>query len=288
MTIAACYPCLEGVVFGADSTVTMAGQGETNRYNFCQKVFEFGEKGSATGIVVWGMGSLGTVSYRTLVAEVADEAGRQNFCSLDEVASLWAKTFWDVYSQTLKSALDKAREITDKADKNRTEEDKKQLASLMENCSGGFCIGGRWGENRRPKAYEILFDPRLTAEPDITGLTIGISKFWGCPNLIDRLKYGIDPALFYSIVGSAKWKGTEDDLFELVKTNILHPPSDLPIREAIDLIYTKIYTTIKAMKFSQFAPICGGPIEIAVVTTDRPFRWVCHKDLSKAISEGHY
>ena len=32
--------------------------------------------------------------------------------------------------------------------------------------------------------------------------------------------------------------------------------------------------TIKTMKFSHMAPVCGGPVEIAVVTTDRKFRWV--------------
>jgi hypothetical protein len=31
---------------------------------------------------------------------------------------------------------------------------------------------------------------------------------------------------------------------------------------------------------------CGGPIEIAVITTDRRFRWVRHKDWDVAIAEG--
>ena len=61
---------------------------------------------------------------------------------------------------------------------------------------------------------------------------------------------------------------------------------DLPIREAIDWVHASIYTTIQAMKFSHLAPVCGGPVEIAVITTDRPFRWVRHKRLDAALRQG--
>ena len=60
----------------------------------------------------------------------------------------------------------------------------------------------------------------------------------------------------------------------------------LPIREAIDFVHACIYSTIKAMKFSNFSQICGGPIEIAVITSDRRFRWVLHKDWDAAVLEG--
>jgi hypothetical protein len=59
----------------------------------------------------------------------------------------------------------------------------------------------------------------------------------------------------------------------------------LPIRDAIDFVHSSIYSTIKALKFSQFPQVCGGPIEIAVITSDRPFRWVRHKRFDAAITE---
>jgi hypothetical protein len=40
------------------------------------------------------------------------------------------------------------------------------------------------------------------------------------------------------------------------------------------------------MKFSHMAPVCGGPVEVAVITTDRRFRWVRHKRFDAAIEEG--
>ena len=80
MTIAACYLSAEGVVLGTDSTATMfvsgpGGQiGSYHHFNFTQKLFEFGDRGSTVGIALWGLGSLGNKSWRTLIAEIADKA----------------------------------------------------------------------------------------------------------------------------------------------------------------------------------------------------------------------
>ncbi len=63
-----------------------------------------------------------------------------------------------------------------------------------------------------------------------------------------------------------------------------HPT--LPIRDAIDFVHACIQSTIKAHKFSNLSQICGGPIEIAVIRTDRRFRWVRHKNWDAAIMEG--
>jgi hypothetical protein len=82
---------------------------------------------------------------------------------------------------------------------------------------------------------------------------------------------------------SGKGNGTPNDLAALILPHRLAQPFDLPIREAIDWVYTSIYTTNQAMKFSHLAPVCGGPVEVAVITTDRPFRWVRHKRLDAAI-----
>jgi len=287
MTIAACYPCLEGVVFGADSTVTVIAQGARNHYNFCQKIFEFGPKGSSIGIVVWGMASLGEISYRTLIAEVADEAEKTKLASMSEIANLWAKRFWTEYRRIFEQQISQLQAITSKDENNRTDEDNRALVFLEDTFSGGFCLGGHSTANHRPEAYEISYKLSLTKMPIPIALEIGTPQFWGCPYLINRVVYGIDPALYEAILQSSNWTGTRDDLYEIVRKGILLPPRDLPIREAIDLIYADINTTIKSMKFSQFEQVCGGPIEIAVITTDRPFRWVCHKPLSKAIAEGY-
>ncbi len=90
------------------------------------------------------------------------------------------------------------------------------------------------------------------------------------------------------IFQSTKWTGSEKDLLDLVQASCLGQPRDLPIREAIDWVHASIYTTIKMLKFSHIAPVCGGPVEIAAITTDRKFRWVRHKSFDAAIGEGGF
>jgi len=289
MTVAACYFSSEGVVLGADSTSTVfvtgpGGQpGLQQHYNFAQKVFEFGDPGATAGVAIWGVGSLGDVSYRTLVAEIADEARRQSAGSLQDVAALAARMHWDQYTRAFGSFLARAGELHAKG-KALTQDEAGELAYWEQGLSGGLCLGGRWGDSRRPGAFEVLFGPLQGGPAAAQPLTLGVPKFWGCPNLIDRLIFAMDGSLFQRVLSSGKWTGTPDELFALVQQGALGHPRDLPLREAIDWIHASIYTTIKGMKFSHLAPACGGPIEVAVITSDRPFRWVRHKHLGEAIA----
>jgi hypothetical protein len=103
--------------------------------------------------------------------------------------------------------------------------------------------------------------------------------------VIQRLIFGTDGELRHSILSSGRCSGTEAELDALIGNQTWSHPM-LPIRDAIDFVYSCIYSTIKAMKFSNFSQVCGGPIEIGVITTDRRFRWVRHKDWDVAITEG--
>ena len=81
-----------------------------------------------------------------------------------------------------------------------------------------------------------------------------------------------------------------DALYQAAFTKVSQPLvtagfQDLPIREAIDFLYTYIHITIKAEKFKFGAPTCGGPIEVGFISTDRTFRWVKHKPFYSAIEE---
>jgi hypothetical protein len=288
MTIAACYLSAEGVVLGADSTSSMVVAGLTGQsgsehyYNFAQKIFEFGDPGSTVGVALWGLGSLGQTSYRTLLAETADEAKKQNLASFNEVARLVASALWTQYNTAFAAAIGRARDLDAKGS-SRTDDENREFSRLC-GLSGGLCLAGRWGNRRQPDAFEISFGPLLTNAPKPQPLASGDAKFWGWRNLTERLVYGIDNQLWSNILGSPHWHGTPENLFSLISPGVLGQPHDLPLRDAIDWIYASIYTTIKAMKFSHLAPVCGGPIEIAVVSSDRPFRWVRHKELGEAIA----
>ena len=175
-----------------------------------------------------------------------------------------------------------AQEADDQADEAEPSEEELELEFLKEEYKGGFCVGGYCPPNRTPGAYEITYNLTMNT-PEVTSLEIGAPRFWGWGNLIERLLFGMDRRLMNAICDSDHWDGDLRDLVRLIKDECLIQPTIVPIRQAVDWIHASIYTTIKSMKFSHLAPVCGGPIELAVITSDRMFRWVRHKDLDSAL-----
>lgn len=285
MTIAACYLSTEGVVFGADSTSTIqldapgSDKPIEHHLNFGQKIFEVGED-STLAITNWGLAALPSLSYRTMIARFGDDLSRNPANSVDDAAWRWNTYFWSEYAPAfaqLKLALASRKE------KVTTPEENDAYLELRHTGFCGFCIGGYLGPSREPKAFEISFHPDDDLPNSPQALRPGYARFWGWPNLIERLVWGVDDSVYGAVLKTGKWSGTEKELADALLSNRLVQPADLPLREAIDWVHASIYTTIKAMKFSHWAPYCGGPIEIAVVSTDRKFRWVKHKTFSAAL-----
>ena len=290
MTIAACYVSGEGVVFGADSTTTMlvAGRGITadqseHHFEHAQKIFEVGE-GSTLGVVTWGMGNLEDVSFRTLIALFADSLRGSPAGSMREVADRWNAFFWNEFAREMQPHLQRAQALLGLP--QPTEEERDELENLRESVYVGFCLGGHLLHDRKPCAFEIQYDATMTGAGAIDEVVPCIPRFWGTPTIIDRLIVGIDTGIIGAILRSGMWTGSRPDLLALVRPYTLGHPLNLPIREALDWIHGAISTTIHAIKFSHLAPTCGGPIELAVITSDRAFRWVCHKRLGSALPGG--
>jgi hypothetical protein len=292
LTIASCYLSPEGVVLGADSTSTYTLIDGNHYFNHAQKIFEIGEN-STIGLVTWGLGGLIDKSYRTLVAQLNDDLVENPPSAVEEVANRWIDMFWDAYNAAplISNALNQLRNLDAKKPFHpnelgdpsyRTEVEEREYVNLRNGLVVGFCIGGYVLPKRDPLAYEVVVDP-IAGKPKAVSV-IG-NKFWGAPNMINRLLFGCDDPLLNAILTSGHWTGTDADLISIVNQHALTHPV-LPIREAIDFVHSCIFSTIKALKFSNFSQICGGPIEIGLITTDRRFRWVRHKPWDTAIVEG--
>lgn len=298
MTIAACYVSSEGVVLGADSTASYGLAGGPHYYNHAQKLFELGE-GSTLGALTWGLGGLPGTSHRTMFAELADDLAANPPTDLADVMNRWIARYWAQQAATvagdpfLKAEFDRCIALGAKPPFDpqlanpdaRTADEESEFQDLRQRWTSGFCIGGRVGLNRAPSAQFVHFDPAATAAP--TPVQIGINgwQFWGAPNMIQRLLFAADGATRASILGSGKWSGTSAELDAVLANHHLAHPW-IPLRDAVDFVHACIYSTIKALKFSHFSQICGGPIEIAVISTDRKFRWVHHKSWETAIADG--
>jgi hypothetical protein len=298
-----CYVTREGVVLGADSTTSFGGN-RFHYYNHNQKLFEVGEE-STLGIITWGLGGFAEVSYRTLIARFSDDLDLKPPKSVQEAAERWANFFSPIFFQSsfVMALLDLHQKpphdpsgVTPNA---RDEDEEKLYDTLRSSLVVGFCLGGYVGPDREPKGFEINFDP-LNPAPSVPSpghpiipptpappieIPLGKYRFYGAPNMIDRLINGYDGEIREQILTSGKWQGTDKQLDDILEEGFLDHPAP-PLREAVDFVYTCIFSTIKALKFSFFSQICGGPIEIGVISTDRKFRWVRHKLWDAAIVEG--
>jgi hypothetical protein len=285
MTIAACFLTPGGVVLGADSTTTISvvahgGVAIPHYFEHAQKMFEIGHE-STLGVVTWGLGAFADVSYRTLFAELGDRVAAGGFSSVRKVVDGFASSFWTRYAKVFSAELRRVQDLNQKGSLNDHEQ--QELATLLQQLTAGFCIGGYLLPDRTPRAFELNFSPDQASPPAARELAIGQPQFWGVPNIVNRVIFGIDSALGAAIVRSSHWSGTDRDLLDLIEPFVLRLAANLPIREAIDYVHSVILTTCKGLKFSHLPPVCGGPVEVAVITTDRRFRWVTHKTLGEAL-----
>jgi hypothetical protein len=291
MTIAACYVSPEGVAFGADSTTTYPTQHGNHYLNHSQKLFEIGEQ-STLALVTWGLGGLAVKSHRMLVALLGDDLAANRPADVTDVANRWARQFFAEYVQSplvvqwrILNAM--APHGHAGAGPNvRTLQQEELLKQLTTTLLVGFCLGGYVLPSRTPFAFDMVFQPHAQAPPVPTPLPVGTSRFYGAPNMVSRLIHGYDAELRAKLLTSGKWSGTTQELDAFLNQFSIASPALMPMREALDYAHSCIASTIKAFKFSQFPQICGGPIELGVITCDRRFRWVRHKQWDSAVTEG--
>jgi len=291
MTIACCYVVPEGIVLGSDSTITTVLDGNPHYLNHNQKVFEVGEE-SQFGIITWGLTSFGNVSYRTLIGKLADSFDAEPPPSVLDAALIWSNLAWEAYKAAFANQIERFQELEVSISKRDEPKSKKEIADdaaerdeiseIFNTFRCGFCIAGYVTRDRLPYAYEIEFNPSLRSQPFPT--KIDKVKHFGQDNIVSRIIGIFDEDIKKAIVSSDHWTGDTDDLDNLFANIKLERP-DMTIRDAIDFVHFTIYSTIKATKFSTRDKDCGGPIELAVITTDRNFRWVKHKGWDSAISD---
>lgn len=281
-------------MLGADSARTDVGAQNSIQYNYNQKLFEIGRH-SNYGMVTWGKAALGHASFRTLIARLADSLPSLTNVPVKDVAAQWANLFHTEYHKDFTGPADVAviaqcrSLLAAQQQGTLAPADAPVLADLtakMNAVATGFCIGGVSAADHEPEAYSLVFSPIDTSVPVAAKLPCPTNQFWGAPNFLARLLKGADLGLKQKVLESGKWNGSPADFDNVLAPFELGVQAQLPLRDGIDWVFTAIYTNVKAYKFAHKPRICGGPVEIAVISSDRPFRWVMHKSLDHAIKDG--
>lgn len=157
----------------------------------------------------------------------------------------------------------------------------------------GYYVGGWDTGSHQPACFMIEITP---SGHKMQPLEAGRCMFSGNPKFFTRVFWGFDPQLKESLKSelmqslSGSSVADFDSKFEAAFQKAAEPLvtlgfQDLPIREAVDFVYSYLHITLKAEKFKFGPPSCGGPIEIGFIATDRFFRWIRHKPFYSAITE---
>ena len=277
MTIAAAYLTTEGVVLGADSTTTSVmsqpeAQGQAGVFqllNHAQKIFQLGVSREANfAICTWGVAGFRTHSHRTVAAQVAAQLAAKGSQTVEAATSELIAIVQPLYSKMLLEF--------------------PNVAALQL----GYFVGGVDQPTREPKCRMVTFTQAAVKQIE---LAAGHAQFAGDPTFFNRVYWGFDDVGLQIIKAilkqganpappdfDQKFAAAVEQARQVVR---LRGVSDMPIREAIDFIYSMLHITVKAVKFRGGPPICGGPIEVGFVTTDRPFRWARHKGFTSAVEE---
>jgi hypothetical protein len=288
MTIACCLVLPEGVIFATDSTVSEGEEGRYHYLNHNQKIYEVGKE-STLGVMTWGLSGLRHTSHRTIIAKAADQFSTNRPTNVRDAAQRFMTEAWQAFQAEFHDEIKEYDEIYERVSElarnesdKRSKEDDDRLKYLQDEIAVGYCIGGHIIPDRKPEAYHFTINPTLRSPPSI--YMVDGELIVGQPEYFYRLYDGSGENVREKILKSGFWKGPASALDKILNEEIIVPP-ELNIRDGVDFAHFIVYSTIKTIKFSDRDQVCGGPIEIAVITTDREFRWVRHKTFDAAIEQ---
>lgn len=255
----------DGLVLAADSAVVVHG-GPAGQPPGVLKTYDYGRKLSHVkdypiGTLNWGVSLLGSRTIESLINEYE--------FSLPSAKDATAQGF-------------KVREIADKLRTfllNRYEAQYGPLSS-GEQPPLGVLVSGYSDGAYFPEQY--LFEFPATPEiqvrrPDKENGEPNFGVDWfGLTDAITRLIKGVDPRL--APVFAGRLQISPDEAWQsLAQFEYPIAFEGMPLQDAIDLAVYLVEMTIGRYRFAVGAPLCGGEVDVAVITP-RGFTWVYRKN----------
>jgi len=161
---------------------------------------------------------------------------------------------------------------------------KKNLdLTLLKRAAVSFYIAGYNPKSDNGELYRCDVPGNVTLERK----TSDAGMVWnGTRDVINRMILGYDPRLLkFLSEGKSNWP--RDELENQLRRLQLHINfQTMPMQDAVDLAVLMIRTTVEIQRFAdglvgepgQLA-VCGGMIEIGVITKREGFHWLQHKQL---------
>lgn len=266
MTICVAVRVAEGLVLAADSAVVLQGQVQTpdgktvdtiiQNFNFANKVTHV--KDYPIGVLNWGLGSIKARSIQSLIMEFEYSyplKGKSRVYTVKKVA--------DDLLAFIKKRYDEA-----------------YPPGLGQQPVLGFLVGGFSDKGFFAEELAYQFPSSTDWEVVRSDLADGSPSFganwYGMTDALVRLVLGFDDAAMGELVN----RGVDKAIIQKwVTDGVANLPlvfDGMPLQDAIDFAEYAVQVVIGRFRFGLGPPLCGGDVDIAVVTPDA-FRWAKRK-----------
>lgn len=276
MTICISVKVSEGVVLAADSTATIMGwatnppSGEPSvlkTYDHARKLSHV--KDYPIGTLSWGTYLIGSRSVESLIKEY-----EYSLLSLEEETEKFkrekngADKFYPYSVQTIAGGLFQHIKLFYENEFHNAPKP-PELGILISGYSSNQFFPEQWMFSL-PQSTELTH-----VRPDIDNKPVFGAQWFGVTDAIVRLHHGRDDRIIGKLAERFKLK--PEEIVELLKEYeypvIFH---GMPLQDAIDYATYMINVVIGRFRFVIGAPLCGGEIDVAVITPNA-FTWVQRK-----------
>ena len=304
MTIAVSIKVGEGLVLAADSTSSYFSQGTlAQSYHHARKLLQLSD--FPIGVLTYGLGNIAGRNLESLVAEFELQVGRVHTAgnyTVQELSQRLHDFILAKYDHTFPppallpgagpaavgGAADAPAPNGPSATPAGGDDDSAVAAAPAqppapdERPQLGVVVGGYSHDEFFPDEFQFVIPGSPPGEiwPDIGGQQLYGVRWWGQTAPIERLYLGCD------FNGFVQWFAdngvSEVDAmayYQQLRDRIMWPIiyEGMPIQDAIDLAVYLVNVTIGHSRFAVGPAVCGGPIDVATITS-AGFRWVKRKD----------
>ena len=310
MTIAVSVKVGEGLVLAADSTSSYFSQGTlAQSYHHARKLLQLSD--FPIGVLTYGLGNIAGRNLESLVAEFEREIGSVNTAGNYSVQELSQRLYDFILTRfdltfpppALLPAPGPAPDGDGEPSVGPVPDGPTAANPGDANVDGGegeaaappapppaaddrpqlgVVVGGYSHNEFFPDEFQFVIPGSPPAEiwPDVGAQQLYGVRWWGQTAPIERVYLGCDFNGFVQwFIDNGVPEADAMAYYQQLRARIMWPIiyEGMPIQDAIDLAVYLVNVTIGHSRFAVGPPVCGGPIDVATITSTG-FRWVKRKD----------
>lgn len=279
MTVCVSVKVSEGLVLAADSTAAIqgsAGGGPTGilkTYDHVRKLSHI--KDYPVGTLTWGTALIGARSVESLIKEYeytlpSLEEEQEKIKERRVLGETECDESFEYNARDIATGLlNHVKGFYDAEFNSQPVDKRPALGILVSGYSSGQFFPKQWLINLPASSELVEIRPNVDGKPDFG------ANWFGLTDAIIRLHWGRDEAAI-SILAE-RFKVPHEEIHKLL-AQLQYPVlfDGMPLQDAIDYAVYLINVVIGRFRFVVGAPLCGGEIDVAVITPNA-FTWVQRK-----------